>query len=322
MNKSSQCDGVRPVCGACSHRDWACTFQSLPGVTRTAALKTELTQLKATNSNLLELYQQLRDGSPSDAWNLVKQIRSGARIDGLPPHPDAGLESVRTRPFRSSSVSDVPELASGQHGWYQTTSMSSASSSLSNLRRALEEDDPGSQQPPEQEQSHLPRAQQQHEGQAPAKLAVRFALTEEPLAIISARSITGSPYALFAGLGVNSLTCVKNNDALLQNSLQANLSTIQEGFEIQQSCMSEIFFCHNKKTFDDLIACLQKDQIEPQTSAVLCELCAVAIVAGQYVQDSIEPGMIDHWYSKLDLWQNASAETAMLTFDRLFAAAL
>ena len=298
-NDSIQCDGVRPVCGACSHRDSACTFQSMPGVTRTAALKSELTQLKATNNNLLKLYQQLRDGSPSDAWNLVKQIRSGVRIDGLPLQPDAGLGIVRTRPSRSSSVSEVPDNVSSQHGWYSTRSISSASSSLSNLRRAAEDDVLVSQEQ-QQGQPSQQQPQQQQSRQVPAKLVVRFALTQEPVAILSSNNNGISPYPLCSDLEVRrSFTGGEDNNTLLQCSLQDNLSAIQEGFKIQQSCMSEIFFCHNKSTFDALIACLQKGQTEPQTSAVLCELCAVAIVAGQYMQDSIEPGVLDHWYSKL-----------------------
>ena len=121
------------------------------------------------------------------------------------------------------------------------------------------------------------------------------------MAIISPPSPLVPPYRLSTDFEVSSFTYDEDDDELLQKSLQANLSTIQQGFKVQQSCMSEIFFCYNQKTFDELIACLKHDQTEPQTSAVLCELCAVAIVAGQYVQDWIKPGLLDHWYGRIFL---------------------
>jgi hypothetical protein len=85
---------VRPVCGACVHRNSTCTFQSLPGLTRTAALKFEVAQLRMDTNNLLELYRQLRDGSAVDAWNLVEKIRSGEAPIDVPRRLDAAQGSI------------------------------------------------------------------------------------------------------------------------------------------------------------------------------------------------------------------------------------
>lgn len=90
----------------------------------------------------------------------------------------------------------------------------------------------------------------------------------------------------------------EDSDLMLQHSLQANLGTIQEGFKVQQSCMSETFFCHDLETFGSLIASLKQDPTAPLTSSVLCEISAVAIVAGQYMRDSFEEGVLQYWYGR------------------------
>lgn len=87
-------------------------------------------------------------------------------------------------------------------------------------------------------------------------------------------------------------------DVSLRLSLLANLDKIQEGFQVQQSCISEIFFCHSEETFEMLVLCLKQDFADTPKSAILCEICAVAIIAGQYVQDFLPPRMLVQWYSR------------------------
>jgi hypothetical protein len=50
--------------------------------------------------------------------------------------------------------------------------------------------------------------------------------------------------------------------------------------------------------FESLISCLKQANLDPLGSSILCEICAVAVVAGQYVRDSLEPGLLDRWYSR------------------------
>jgi hypothetical protein len=90
----------------------------------------------------------------------------------------------------------------------------------------------------------------------------------------------------------------EDGDAVLQLSLRENLDKIKEGFRMQQSCISEIFFCHNKESFETLVSCLKQDCADPPSRSLLWEICAVATIAGQYVQDSLRPGLLDQWYSR------------------------
>jgi hypothetical protein len=109
------------------------------------------------------------------------------------------------------------------------------------------------------------------------------------------------PYQLFGQTELSAtIYAEEDSDASLQSSLRANLERIREGFQIQQSCISEVFFCHSKETFDTLMSSVEQDFADPQISSVLCEISAVATIAGQYVRDSLQPGVLDQWYSRLE----------------------
>jgi hypothetical protein len=113
--------------------------------------------------------------------------------------------------------------------------------------------------------------------------------------------VEGDSYPPFDDFEPGPIAYCDNDDSTLHYSLQANLEAIQEGFKVQQSCMSEIFLCHDQKSFESLLTWLKQDNTTPPTSSVLCELCAVAVVAGRYVQDSFEPGLLGRWYGESSL---------------------
>jgi hypothetical protein len=87
-----------------------------------------------------------------------------------------------------------------------------------------------------------------------------------------------------------------NNDASLRHSLQSNMIAIRKGFELQRALLSEFFYCYEPKAFEELFMNLNSDLIIPIASSMLCEMCAVAVTCGQFVRDSIEPGVLDYWY--------------------------
>lgn len=274
-----QCDGVRPVCGACAQRDSTCAFQSLPGLTRTAALKSEVAQLRTNTSNLLELYRQLRDGSAVDAWNLVEKIRSGEVSIDVPRSADVGHGSIcRTSPRPTGLVEALNPAISRQSRRMSLPRMASpqGTSSKSHVakRNAVS-------------RRHFPKAN----GRGAATEAHHHIVhqkIEEPLL----DEMSGQAEVSTAIHGE------EDGDVILRLSLRENLDKIQEGFHMQQSCISEIFFCHNKETFESLMSCLNQDCADPPTRSLLCEICAVATIAGQYVQDSLRPGVLDQWYSR------------------------
>lgn len=295
-----QCDSVRPVCGACLHRDSTCTFASEPGLTRTAALKSEVSQLKTTKSNLLELYRQLRDGTASDAWRLVEQIRAGEVPIDLPPRTNVSPGAIQGLPPRPSGLFDALAPATGPYSRklsQSTVSSSKQSSQTSRIakRQALlqrplpnwtDRDATFGAQftPVERENDELFTAADPE--------------NEQLFTIVERGNDELSPYQPLEQLDIRTLMYDEDDsDASLQFSLQENLDMIQEGFEVQQSCISEIFSCHSKETFEALVSCLRQDYADPPESSVLCEICAVATIAGQYVRDSIGSSLLDHWYS-------------------------
>lgn len=91
----------------------------------------------------------------------------------------------------------------------------------------------------------------------------------------------------------------EGHESPLQQSLRSHLNTIREGFALKCSCISEIFFCHDNIAFENLFNTLLTSKVSSIPSSVLCEMCAVAAVSGQYVRDMLPPSLIDCWYSKL-----------------------
>jgi len=84
----------------------------------------------------------------------------------------------------------------------------------------------------------------------------------------------------------------------LRQSLQSKMTSIRKGFELQRSFIAELFFCYEPQTFEELFTDLTGDPRFPIASSMLCEMCAVAVAAGQYVRDLIEPDVLDCWYGK------------------------
>jgi hypothetical protein len=74
------------------------------------------------------------------------------------------------------------------------------------------------------------------------------------------------------------------------------MAAVRTGFELQRSLVSELFYCYEPETFEELFMNLDSGPATPITSSMLCEMCAVAVTCGQFVRDLIEPGVLDCWY--------------------------
>lgn len=267
------------MCGACNDKSSQCTFSSLPGLTRTAALKSEVSQLKTNNGSLIELYWQLKHGSASDAYAIVEQIRSEERILDIPSPagirhrgtyglPTGGLESIvsssdtaHLRSRQQSAITapgecDMPNMSEGCPDSCRGVPLSS----LADIRSR--------------------ESYSQESASTATGSGVGTSLSQE--------SWIGSRFApLHSG----------NSDALLQHSLQSNMAAIRKGFELQRALLSEFFYCYEPKAFEELFINLNSGQVTPIASSMLCEMCAVAVTCGQFVRDSIQPGVLDYWYS-------------------------
>ena len=280
---------MRPVCGACMNRDsTTCTFQSPSGLTRTAALKSEVAQLRTNSSNLLELYRQLRDGSAVDAWNLVEKIRSGEVPIDAPPSADAGQGIISRISPRPSGFVEALGPAISQHIRRMSQPATTSSQGTSS-------------------KSHVAKryavSQRNH-----TKANGRDAMKEAQHPAIDRSIDECLPYQTFGQAKISTpIHRDKDGYVSLQLSLRGNLDKIQEGFHMQQSCISEIFFCHSKETFETLMLCLKQDCADLPNSSILCEICAVATIAGQYVQTSLRPGLLDQWYSRPEFQAALSA---------------
>lgn len=265
-------------------RDSTCTFQFLPGLTRTAALKSEVAQLRTNSNNLLQLYRQLRDGSAVDAWNLVEKIRSGEVAIDVPPNANLGQRSISWTPPRPSGLVDALDIAISGHGGKMSLPAIPLSQGTSSTSHVTKQSTAS--------QRHLVKVPDRGTTEEAGYPVIEWRI-EEPLS-----------YQMFGRTGAEFSTLMhgeENNDVSLRHSLRENLDKIQEGFHMQQHCISEIFFCHSMETFKALMSRLDQDGAEPLKVSVLCEFCAVATIAGQYVQEALEPGLLDQWYSKSKL---------------------
>jgi len=275
---------VRPICGACTNREsTTCTFQSPSGLTRTAALKSEVAQLRTNSSNLLELYRQLRDGSAVDAWNLVEKIRSGEVPIDVPPSADAGQRTISSISPRPSGLVEALDPAISRHSRRMSQPAMTSSQGTSSTSHVAK---------------RYAASQRNH-----TKANGRDATIKAQYSAIGQRTDEPLPYQTFGQAEVSTpIHGEEDRDVLsLHLSLRENLDKIQEGFHMQQSCISEIFFCHSKETIESLMSCLMQDSANPPNSSILCEICAVATIAGQYVQNSLRPGLLDQWYSRPEL---------------------
>lgn len=271
---TAKCDGVGPVCGACLHRSSTCTFQSLPGLTRTAALKSEVAQLRTNSSNLLELYRQLRDGSAVEAWNLVEKIRSGEVLIDVPPSADVGQGSIGRAQPRPSGLVEALDPAISQRVSRMSQPAIASSQGTSSLYHI---------------KKRCASSQRNH-----AKSNGREIMTQAQCPAINRRVDEPLPCQTLGQAEISPpFHGEQDSHVPLQLSLRENLDKIQEGFHMQQSCISEIFFCHSKETFGSLMSCLEQEYADPPASSTLCEICAVATIAGQYVQEYLRPGLLD-----------------------------
>jgi hypothetical protein len=264
------------VCGACSDKSSQCTFSSLPGLTRTAALKSEVSQLRTNNGSLIELYWQLKHGSASDAYAIVEQIRSEERTLDVPSLMGVQQRGTVGLPT-GESMASYSDTAYPQFRRQSTISIPSGCDVPNSS-----EDSPDSTRGAALSSLMGVKAREIHSRES-ATTATGASVGMS----LSQGSWTGQFPPHHSG----------SRDALLRHSLQHNMTAIRKGFEIQRSLLSELFFRYEPKAFEELFTNLSRGPESPIASPMLCEMCAVAVTSGQYVRDLIEPGVLDYWYS-------------------------
>ena len=267
------------MCGACNDKKSRCTFSSLPGLTRTAALKSEVSQLKTNNASLIELYWQLKHGSASDAHAIVEQIRSEERTLDIPSSAD-----VRQRGIYGLTEGPEAIVASSDTAYIRSRQQSAITgASECDLQNSPEDSPNSSRGFPVSSRMDL-KARESHSRDSTYTAGGASVGTS-----LSQDAWTGSRFTPdHSG----------NSDALLRQSLHSNMTAIRKGFEVQRSLISELFYCYEPKVFERLFMNLDVDPATPIGKSMLCEMCAVAVTSGQYVRDLIEPGVLDYWYGK------------------------
>lgn len=221
------------MCGSCRERSEPCTWASQPGVTRSAALKSEVSRLSTRNGSLLDLCWQLKHGSASDAWTLVEQIRSGQ----LMPEISRPSESRRRGTvFASSSRSSRPDLPgvtlsrrkSDSDIPSQLPAASSAESASISPTFTTGTSSPTLPVPDLADEGIVAGDTQPHSSVLPAVLQGL-----EPTLPRSSREPSLSPQAV---RGVR----LSDEESKVLQSLQANVDKIRVGLTMQRMCISEI----------------------------------------------------------------------------------
>lgn len=223
-------------------------------------MKSEVSQLKASNGGLVDLYWQLKHGSDAEAWKVVERIRSEDAPDGLMSPSSNGKRRVPTGASEGLGQTEIswrrPVLPSK---WDQKASSGDATNTSETAPTASFSDPMNAD--------------------ADSKDVVMG--ESGNLGLRSERRLQSSE-------------C--DNDRRLHQSLRSNIDKIREGFAVQCLCISEIFYCYDSDAFEGLVANLVPEQDLQITRATLGEVCAVAATSGKYVRDSIEPGILDYWY--------------------------
>lgn len=252
-------------------------------MTRTAALRSEIEDAKASHSSLLELFWRLKNGDELEVGRLVGRIKSGAEI----------LDGSLLRRLEHGDVAgqpaDVPEWVAHVHA-------------------------PTSEQDGEvRNRSAIRDLGQTHSrpGIWTRGTTLPTYPTDPPLENMNARPDVPSLVVAADSKNVplspidhqpNNLLPFTHGEVYeshLQHLLRSHLTEIREGFALQCSCISEIFFCHDNIAFENLFDTLLSSEESNILPSVLCEMCAVAAASGQYVRDVLPPSLIDCWYSKL-----------------------
>ena len=252
-------------------------------MTRTAALRSEIEDAKASHSRLLQLFWQLKNGDELEVGTLVGRIRSGAEI--LDESPSQRLEH--------GDVSGQPadEPGRGTHVHAPRSEQDGEIRNRSAVRHLGQTHDrarvwrSGTTTPTCPIDRPLKNTN--------ARPDVSSLMIGSDSKIIPLPLINHQPNSLFP------FTHDKGYKSHLQHTLRSHLTQIREGFAIKCSCISEIFFCHDEIAFDNLFNTLLRSEESQIPPSVLCEMCAVAAASGQYVRDILPPSLIDCWYSKI-----------------------
>ena len=249
-------------------------------MTRTAARKSELDDIKASHSRLLELFWQLKTGDALEVGTLVRRIKSdegildGSQSQGLGDRPAPGRLAIIPR-----SVDDFDSLASERIEEVRTCSNiqdAELTEGCQHLVRSLSRP----RFPIHPPQGHITAQPDQGSIEMAADLSDQLSLPDSLQATVP-------------------LTYGTKYEMHLLRLLRSNFAKIREGFALKRTCISEIFFCHDTFAFDKLFAALHQESELGTRRSVLCEMCAVAATSGQYVRNVLSPGLLDFWYCKL-----------------------
>jgi hypothetical protein len=80
MLTRGKCNGERPTCKACRHRDRVCDYVSEPGIAPVTALKRKYESLQAESADEHKLLGFLRNGSEEEAIKVLAYLRSSDDI--------------------------------------------------------------------------------------------------------------------------------------------------------------------------------------------------------------------------------------------------
>jgi hypothetical protein len=252
-------------------------------MSRLVTLKSEHKQLQSSHDNLMQLYRRLKQGSASEVSAIIEQIKLSDEIPDMSKHGG--------RPPR---LGDCVQLAVSPPGLVdQSTNFHTGSSVLSEREIPLALD-----LMPDSTSSSLRASRYADTIGLPSSYHDNGYLGDPPTtkwhAIFRRAFYTNAEdeSAVRYSLG---------HEPLLRGLLSSNVAEIRQGFLVLRSWNIEVREIHNTEEFDSLfsVLCQKEDAYIPRSR--LCEMCAVAATAGQYVRHLLAPGLINYWYGKLPL---------------------
>ncbi|KAL0932433.1 C6 transcription factor [Colletotrichum truncatum] len=118
QRKTKKCSADRPKCTNCMSRGFDCRYTADPNESRSASLKRRYDELERQNDCLNEFFCAIRSMPESQAYDVVRRIRSGASAEDVLSQVEGGymLLQLSDRIGDAPHCRDMPAITTSPRG--------------------------------------------------------------------------------------------------------------------------------------------------------------------------------------------------------------
>jgi hypothetical protein len=237
-------------------------------MSRLVALKSEHKQLKLSHANLVELYGRLKHRSTSEVSAIIEQIKSRDEMLAMSPPLTADATGSVDGDGKSNDGPAALSERKTSLALDQTLGFTSSYQCTSSYTGSIE--------------SALSNGHDGYPSNPP---------TTRPDTTLCRTIGTIARRQVAVGFS-------PEYESLLTGLLSSNIAKVWQGFMVLQSWNCEIRKVHDIEQLDFLFSFLSREEDTTIPRSILCEICALTAISGQYVRDLLAPGLINYWYGK------------------------